>query len=74
MVVGQKKQEPSALGILQLSQRVRAYEFQKGWIWDLEGPMAVLSAKVFGGPLQILPVWVLMMPLVWSAKPEGWGW
>lgn len=67
-----KKQKPSALGILWLSQKVSLYEFQKWYIWDLERPMALLLARVFGRPLQIFPVESLVMPLVHLAKPEDW--
>ena len=47
------KQEPSTLGILGLFQKMRVYEFLTQWIYDL-GQTAMLLAKIFEGPLQIL--------------------
>ena len=54
--MGQKNQESSVLGTLWLSQWVRVHEFQKDYLWGLEGPMTMILGKVFGDPLQILPI------------------
>lgn len=49
--VDQKKQRLGSLGTLWLFPRVRVYEVSKRWTWNLEGPMAVLLARVFEGSL-----------------------
>ena len=53
--MGQKKQKPIAMNIPWLSQSVRAW-VPKGSIWQVEESTTTLLAKVFGGPLQILPM------------------
>ena len=53
--VVQKKQEISALGNLWLFQWMRMYDFQKGWLGDFKGLMAIFLSKEFGEFLQILP-------------------
>ena len=45
------------------SQRLRAYEFQRGWIWDLEGPMAMFWPRFWWVSTNFAN-WVLMMLLV----------
>lgn len=47
--VSQNKPETRVLGIIWLSQSVNICEFQKGYIWNTEGKMAMLLAKTFGG-------------------------
>lgn len=48
---GSKEAGLGSLGSLWLFPRVRVYEVSKRWTWNLEGPMAVLLARVFEGSL-----------------------